>query len=319
MAAARLWTIAMQPRCGSSNLEVVCRAGGHHLAAGVHGQRHKLRGLRRRHGPEVAIPAMHKSNARKQRTASPRACAAQLLVPSSTVCCVCVWDFASVWTPRRGRSPTTGRIRCPAAQRQASQRHTHTVCWRTVCWQSKRETWRAPEQVKGAHGAVQRGRQQRVAVGQEGHLPEGIPSGQRHGRRSHKRAPPTTLVRFPQRPWSMLQAHTRTAVTGAAWSVKVTKQKPLDTWNSLTCMPTPHAQTHRRSVSWLSRTAGPCALHSFPDGPSLSVSSAPRQRGTGGESTRHVPHACSARTLRSSLPVATSAPSGEKAHAAMSW
>ncbi len=27
---------------------------------------------------------------------------------------VCVWDFASVWTPRRGRSPTTGRIRCLA-------------------------------------------------------------------------------------------------------------------------------------------------------------------------------------------------------------
>ncbi len=38
---------------------------------------------------------------------------------------VCVCDFASVWTPRRGRSPTTGRIRCLAAQRQASQRHTH--------------------------------------------------------------------------------------------------------------------------------------------------------------------------------------------------
>ncbi len=33
---------------------------------------------------------------------------------------VCV-AFASVWTPRRGRSPATGRIRCPAAQRQASQ------------------------------------------------------------------------------------------------------------------------------------------------------------------------------------------------------
>ncbi len=39
--------------------------------------------------------------------------------------CVCVWDSASVWAPRRGRSPTTGHIRCLAAQRQASQRHTH--------------------------------------------------------------------------------------------------------------------------------------------------------------------------------------------------
>ncbi len=34
---------------------------------------------------------------------------------------VCVWGgFASVWKPRRGRSPTTGRIRCLGAQRQAS-------------------------------------------------------------------------------------------------------------------------------------------------------------------------------------------------------
>ncbi len=34
--------------------------------------------------------------------------------------CVCV-VFASVWIPRRGRSPATGHIRCPAAQGQASQ------------------------------------------------------------------------------------------------------------------------------------------------------------------------------------------------------
>ncbi len=41
---------------------------------------------------------------------------------SSAPCCsdcarVLMWDFAPVWTPRRGRSPTTGRIKC---QRQAS-------------------------------------------------------------------------------------------------------------------------------------------------------------------------------------------------------
>ncbi len=32
--------------------------------------------------------------------------------------CVCVWDVASVWTPRRGRSPAAGCTRCLAAQRQ---------------------------------------------------------------------------------------------------------------------------------------------------------------------------------------------------------
>ncbi len=34
--------------------------------------------------------------------------------PGAVCVCVCVgvWDSASVWTPRRGRSPTTGRIRC---------------------------------------------------------------------------------------------------------------------------------------------------------------------------------------------------------------
>ncbi len=40
---------------------------------------------------------------------------------SSVLCFARVGDFASVWTPRRGRSPTTGRFRCLAAQRQASQ------------------------------------------------------------------------------------------------------------------------------------------------------------------------------------------------------
>ncbi len=46
--------------------------------------------------------------------------------------CVCVggMGFASVWTPRQGWSPATGRIRCLAAQRHASQRtsQAHAMC-----------------------------------------------------------------------------------------------------------------------------------------------------------------------------------------------
>ncbi len=34
-----------------------------------------------------------------------------------TFLCVCVWDFSSVWTLRRGWSPTTGRIRCRESPR----------------------------------------------------------------------------------------------------------------------------------------------------------------------------------------------------------
>ncbi len=37
----------------------------------------------------------------------------------------CVSGICTVWIPRRGRSPATRHIRCPAAQRQASQ---ETVC-----------------------------------------------------------------------------------------------------------------------------------------------------------------------------------------------
>ncbi len=36
-------------------------------------------------------------------------------------CCLLRACGASVWAPRRGRSPATGRVRCLAAQRQASQ------------------------------------------------------------------------------------------------------------------------------------------------------------------------------------------------------
>ncbi len=53
---------------------------------------------------------------------APAAATARMYVRA---CVVCAWDFASVWTPRRGRSPASGRVRCLAAQRQASQKHTH--------------------------------------------------------------------------------------------------------------------------------------------------------------------------------------------------
>ncbi len=59
--------------------------------------------------------------------------------------CVCGIFASGFWTPRRGRSPTTGRIRCLAAQRQASQRHTHgcrdALCVRAcVEWRAEHET-----------------------------------------------------------------------------------------------------------------------------------------------------------------------------------